>query len=266
MSKEKQQSSVTTPLTTSPSTACISDTGGNGEEDTITLFAPFESQKPARSLFYSSEQDVENNDSRAGHAKSREAEFQASESQATPGSAAVIFRRLKAAVSGGGSSSSLSPSVSVPNKPSPLARISDPPQNQGGKETNRNSNQSLTSDRYQKGQRSSVSPTPSAGSVSSSNVEPATTGDPKMFRNPKSSVNVEHSLEPRISLTSYSDPHVRAARQQPFMGGVAGGGVARPQAQAVNKSEMLKRFGSIADNQVQVSSDCGVGDICKVDH
>ena len=270
MSKERQQSSIPVPFTastTASSFATLSDTGGAGEDDKITLFAPFEAQKPPRALFYNSDEEEaqksENRGSTAGTG-SGEIEFQGSESQA-PGSATVIFRKLRAAVSGGstgpssGNSSSLSASVSVSNKPSPLVQSLNFRPNQGSRGASRNAHPlGNSSIHFQKGQRSSASPTPSAGStgVSSNNTDPSTATAGGMARNTK--VNVEQSVEPRISLTSYSDPRGHIVRQSSSGGGgvvmgMAGGvGVVRPQAQAVNKSEMLKRFGSIADNQVQV--------------
>ena len=72
--------------------------------------------------------------------------------------------------------------------------------------------------------------------------------NPKMSRNPKGSVNAELSDEPGMSLPSHSDLHGHTVSQPSSGGGsvaVSGAGiedVARPQAPAVNKSEMLQRL------------------------
>lgn len=281
MSKEKQQSNIAAPTSsttsstprvstasTTSSFAIISGTGGAEEDDKITLFAPFEAQKPPRSLFHESESEVFQGSENQGSARSKELEFQSSESQ-PPGNAKVIFRKLKAAVSGSTSTSGnssfsyLSASVSFPSKSSPLTQSSN--SYQGRAPPTQPPAAAGSGVRFQKGQRSSVSPTPSSESsgISSSSTDPSmvTTTiveDPKMSRNPKPTVNVEQSVEPRISLTSYSDPPRHKVRPGGGGGGVVGvagggGSGARSQTPAVNKSEMLKRFGSIADNQVQVS-------------
>lgn len=214
----------------------------SNSEDTITLFAPFEAQKPSRSLFQrSSEYEGDSNGSGVD-ARSREIVFDASDAQSS-GNARVLFRKLKAAVSGSSSSSQATASSSSSvtssaqfNKPqnAELKFSLKPP----------------TSERSSlRGHRSKVSPTSSVVSVSSATgVEQGGVPGHIVATTMEWSINEE----PKISLTSYSDAHSHAVKQPT---GVlhTGGGTARPQAQAVNKTEMLKRFGSIADNQVQVS-------------
>jgi hypothetical protein len=216
------------------------DPAGEGTPETITLFAPFEAQKPSRSLFQRSPEL----ESKSSSNKDREIEFQTSEAQAS-GNAKVLFRKLKAAASW----SSLSPSIQFEgssNQYSGGGRV-------GVEQHTYDGDGSLRS------HRSKVSPTPSSGSVASF------VGSGGEHRQ-----KMDHSMNetPEISLTSYSDARSRAiGKQLPSVGGVARlqtqpGGVARPQTQpggvprpqtpAVNKTEMLKRFGSIADNQVQV--------------
>lgn len=203
-------------------------------EETITLFAPFEAQKPSRSLFQrSSELESESGSSRV-ETNSREIVFQDPESQAG-GNAKVLFRKLKAAVSGS-SINSLSPVTSSISS-SQFVGNSNPPQSVGFKLHTSDSNGSLRS------HRSKVSPTPSAVS-----------GVEQSAAVPRHIMKQNVNEEPTISLTSYSDAHNRVVGKLPATSSSHSGGcVARPQAQTVNKTEMLKRFGSIADSQVEVS-------------
>lgn len=196
---------------------------GVGEEaeqrEEITLFAPFGAQKPTRSLFQrSSDYESEFSDSKSD-SKSREIEFQSSETQ-TAGNAKVLFRKLKAVVSGTSTSSlSMSSAQETPSV-----------------------------DNSARGYWSKASPTPSVGS--SINTATGTADQASLYLEPSVTLSVEQGLsdEPKISLTSYSDAHSHRVKRTAH----PGGGVARPQSQAVNKTEMLKRFGNIADNTVQV--------------
>lgn len=205
-------------------------------EETITSFAPFEAQKPSRSLFQRSSEIEGDSNSSGVDTRSKEIVFHASDAQST-GNARVLFRKLIAAVSG--SSSSSQPNVSSSSSGgSSYAK----PESAEGKATLKPPS-SLT------GHRSKVSPTSSVVSVSSAvSVEQGGMPGHIVATNMEQSVNEE----PKISLTSYSDAHGRAVKQPAALH--TGGGTVRPQAQAVNKTEMLKRFGSIADNQVQVSA------------
>lgn len=205
-------------------------------DETITLFAPFEAQKPTRSLFQRSSEH-EGDSSSSGVDMSKEIIFDGSDAQ-TSGNARVLFRKLKAAVSGSSNSSQASGSSSSGSSTAPFQSV-------GG----HSSLKPPTSDASSlRSHRSKVSPTSSVVSFSSAvSVEQGSI--PRHI----AAANMEQSVteDPKISLTSYSDAHSRRIAKNPSALNT-GGGVARPQAQAVNKTEMLKRFGSIADNQVQV--------------
>ena len=223
--------------------AATSDPSGSAEETTtITLFAPFEAQKPSRSVFQRSCEPERESSAGKVEAKGRELEIQNPEAQAK-----VLFRKLKAAVSGSSNPSSNVSSFTDSSNPSSVQIIvgSSSPQSVG---PSRNSSDQGDSHGSLRGHRSRVSPTPSAVSVASF------VGGAEQAAPPR--ITMEQSIDPKISLTSYSDAHSRLIARQP-PSSHPGGGVAKPQAQAVNKTEMLKRFGSIADNQVQV----GVGKI-----
>ena len=213
------------------------------EEDKITLFAPFEvnkshtaSSRALAVLHRSSEADSEL------WTNSREIEFRESETQYA-GNARVLFRKLKAAVSSsGGSSSSYSP-ISTPS-PSQLSNarhrikrrcnlevsVNIPPPEGLGERGH------LHYGRF--------SPT---SSISSSNMASSSGGRDISGEG----ITVERSVreDQKISLTSYSDAHQRMVDKGSRRGGKeeegGGGG-------AVNKTEMLKRFGNIADSKVQV--------------
>lgn len=227
------------PPLTLPAASTAQDDTSASDEEKITLFAPFEALKSSRSLFQRSEErDSEYNSSRS-EARSREIEFQESATGQSSGSAVVLFRKLKAVVSGSSSSSTSSTS-------SPAQLNSRPPTLVAN-----TSNHPPSDNRcLQSGQRAKYSPTPSARSASSGVEHGGVSAEPSVT----ASVEQNLSEEPRISLTSYSDPHSHMTKKSAHPGGgaVGGGGVVRPQAQAVNKTEMLKRFGSIADNKVQV--------------
>lgn len=222
-----------------PAPASGTDTGEEEDnKEEITLFAPFGAQKPTRSVFQrSSEYESEFSDSKSD-SKSREIEFQNSETQSI-GNAKVLFRKLKAVVSGSSASSlSMSTSTPDPNGSKP------PSMGVGGNYNHTPSASSL--DNGARGSR--VSPTPSVGN---SVMARGGVDQVSVHTEPTVTQSVEQGLseEPRISLTSYSDAHSHMIKKTAH----PGGGVARPQSQAVNKTEMLKRFGNIADNtSVQV--------------
>lgn len=292
------------------------------EEEKITLFAPFEALKPSKSRFQRSmELDLESTTSGSPDMK-KEIEFQSSEAQT--GNAKVFFRKIKAAVSGSGSSTN---SLSSDRTPSPVAPVTSSLLGAEGE-------MSFYPQLEGTSLKARHLPRPTPRSSVASGSYKAAGGEPV------SSVQ-SASEDPQISLTSYSDAHSRSTRpagggvarpgahagevgrSQPRPGGgvarppaqtsrpgegvarkpgggvakppgggvtrpqasskppggcvarpqapaggcvtkpqgggmarpqaPAGGGVARPQSQAVNKTEMLKRFGSIADNQVQVN-------------
>lgn len=231
----------------SPDAATTSDPGA--EETTITLFAPFEAQKPSRSVFQRSSQIESESSARRVEVQSKEIEFQNSEAQGS-GNAKVLFRKLKAAVSGTPSSDASSSTSSSNSSSVQIIIGSSSPKGIG---TTRNSSDSGSL----RGHRSKGSPTPSTVNAASF------VGGTGQAASSRSIMEQSVGEDPKISLTSYSDAHNRLIAKQPATSH-PGGGVARPQAQAVNKSEMLKRFGSIADNKVQVS----VGETTRlvVDH
>lgn len=244
--------------------ATAEDSGAEQEqEEEITHFAPFGAQKPTRSAFLrSSEYESEFSESKSD---SKEIEFQESEAQSVTSGAKVLFRKLKAAVSGSSASvssssqevtgsnlsSNNSPGLATtqPQRGSSHAPLSEPVS--GGARGGGGSGH----------MRSGASPTPSFGNSMASGTGVSAvdqlTSDPGGLT--MSTAEQALSEETKISLTSYSDAHkirktpgAGASGGNPSGGGVAGG-MARPQAQAVNKTEMLKRFGSIADNKgVQV--------------
>ncbi len=191
-------------------------------DESITNFAPFESLKPARSRFQRSAECVDDSGSFRVDPQSREIEFHSSESQSS-GNPKVLFRKIKAAVSGSNISSSYS--AQYPSDNSKPLSLGGPTTSLGG-------------------QRSTADHAPSSASIKSAPTS-IKHSEPSMAASIEQTVREFDS--PKISLTSYSDPH----HMPPRVGGAAGG-VARPQAQAVNKTEMLKRFGSIAESQVQV--------------
>lgn len=218
------------------------------EEEQITLFAPFEANKPhsassrALALFQgSSEADSDLATS------SREIEFQESETQSA-GNAKVLFRKLRAAVSSsGGSTSSYSP-VSTPSPAQlSIARSQNnrtcnlevsvnihPPESLGGR-----------------GHRHHGRFSPTA-SVSSSNMASSSGGRGISGEGGIAVPSVRE--EQKISLTSYSDAHQRMVEEGSRRGGEEKGGGGGGGG-AVNKTEMLKRFGNIADSKVQVNLD-----------
>ena len=235
-----------------PPPTCPSSTGGAAEdtaeaekEEEITLFAPFGAQKPSKSVFqHSSEYEGEFSD---GRSDSREIEFQSSETPSVGNAPKVLFRKLKAAVSGSSLSSlSMSTSVQEPSSVTLKPPVNKPP----GSSNRAGPNSSKAPSADTRAYRSRNSPTPSLGSSVAISVEQGgISGDPHMR-------TVEQALseEPKISLTSYSDAHGHVLRKTGHPSAGGGGGVVRQQSQAVNKSEMLKRFGTIADNKgVQVS-------------
>lgn len=212
------------------------------EDTTITLFAPFEVQKPSRSLFQRSADRESDFSSSKSESRSREIEFQNSEAPSS-GNPKVIFRKLKAAVS--------SSSATTSKRPQELSVTVQPPAAAAA---------AVAETSVSSSQRSKISPTPSTGS---SNPASSSSSIGQGRNSGEASVvgSVERALseETKISLTSYSDAHRRTVKHPlPPPGGPGGvarpqlQGVARPQLQAVNKTEMLKRFGSIADNKVQV--------------
>ena len=213
------------------------------EEEQITLFAPFEAHKEHPKKFQkSSETDSD--------VASKEIEFQSSNSQSA-GNAKVLFRKLKAVMSSGASSASSYSPVSTPspaqqtvakrsgtsnpgNRPSGLKVHVNifPPENSGKERSKYEGHSSKFAGNTQGG----------AGQMASSR-----TSDGRIH------ATIAPSDDPRISLTSYSDAHhhrtVRENGDGRHEGGGAGGGAG---GVAVNKSEMLKRFGTIADSKVQV--------------
>lgn len=219
------------------------------EDTTITLFAPFEVQKPSRSLFQRSADRESDFSSSKSESRSREIEFQNSEAPSS-GNPKVIFRKLKAAVS--------SSSGTTSKRPQELSVTVQPPAAAAA---------AVAETSVSSSQRSKISPTPSTGSSnpasSSSNPASSSSSIRQGYNSGEANVvgSVERALseETKISLTSYSDAHRRTVKHPLLPPGGPGGvarpqsqGEARPQLQAVNKTEMLKRFGSIADNKVQV--------------
>lgn len=218
------------------------------EEEQITLFAPFEANKASgRALSRFQRSSEVESDQRVS---SKEIEFQDSESQSA-GNAKVLFRKLKAVVSSGGVSSSSYSPTSTPS-PAQLAIAKNksnrqptlkvhvnvfPPEGSEGKGSHYDKHSSSVS--------SSVVVTSSGGRVVS--LEGTERGQAARE-------------DPRISLTSYSDAHHRRAgreelggtdmRDGRLEGGAAGG--RKGGGGAVNKTEMLKRFGNIANSKVQV--------------
>ena len=183
------------------------------DEVQITLFAPFEANKSSRAPFLrSSENDSDESRTSVSSNRSREIEFQNSESRSA---GKVLFRKIKSAVSG--SSSASSNTFSGPS-PAQTSVMNKPPNVKG--------------------------PAMSSSNNAALSNQATNFGDGL-------AVVMESTLDedPRISLTSYSDAHSRMVAKQ--QGRDSGG--SRVQSQAVNKTEMLKRFGSIAENKVQVS-------------
>lgn len=205
------------------------DMGHNNDQEEITHFAPFETQKGSRSLFHKSSELESQCIVSESDSSSKEIEFQQSLSGQFSGNAVVLFRKLKAAVGGGGG-------VTTPFNTSPV----EFPANRHTLDDSGSSG--LTHSDYSAARSvSAVSSTLEHGRV-----------DAELAMS--SAVRENSSEEPRISLTSYSDAHrakKAAASHQEVSGPI------RTQVQAVNKTEMLKRFGSIADNKAQVSNGMG---------
>ena len=209
----------------------------------ITLFAPFEANRANTKTLALLQGSSGAEDSDQG-VSSREIEFQDSATHTT-GNAKVLFRKLIAAVStSGGSTSSYSP-VSTPS-PAQLSST----RNRVTRPYNLEVSTSVPPPERGHGRRQyhheRFSPN---SSISSSNMASSSGGGHGASEEDAQPCIKE---ERKISLPSYSDTHQRMMGEGPRKGGgeerVTGGG----GGGAVNKTEMLKRFGNIADSNVQV--------------
>jgi len=207
------------------------------EEEQITLFAPFEPHRGSGKRFQRS-YELETSDP-----SSKEIEFRSSQSQ-TGGNATVIFKKLKAAMGSGASSTS---SYSPTSTPSPAQFRAASSKNNRSGALNVQVNVLPPEERGSKGRfqyEGQNSSSVSSNAVSSNGGRPTSEGG----------TGKSHMVsdDPRISITSYTDAHRRAGYEAPTRrGGDRGSG--RPDGGgAVNKTEMLKRFGNIANSKVQV--------------
>ncbi len=218
--------SIDNPFASGQTTTSTLEGEGPGEgEPTITSFAAFDAAKPARALF-GRPVGAESETVGLEGSGSKEIEFRGSETQSS-GTAKVFFRKIKSAVSGSTTATtqrSISPGYSE-----------------------------SSSYQSQKSYPRDNSPAPSSSSTGGGSGQGLHQGG---------GVTMEILDDPKISITSYSDAHSRLpgrhqprphpVQAQPQQQGMASAS-RPPSSQAVNKSEMLKRFGNIADNKVQVS-------------
>ena len=240
-------------------TTASSDYNTAPSEEEITLFAPFEPHKASGKRFQRSS-ELETSDP-----SSKEIELPSSQSQ-TGGNATVIFKKLfRAGVSSGTSSTSSYSPASTPS-PAQQSAASNRSSRPGGRLGTSNVRVNVLppedKGRFQYERRNS-------SSVSSSNAVSSSGG--RLTSEGGTGKSQLVSDDPRISLTSYSDAHRRAGKEEPRVdrrsgrsnGGGGSGRVGRGAVNggggsgivgggAVNKTEMLKRFGTIANSKVQV--------------
>ena len=184
----------------------------------ITLFAPFESGKNSKNVSPRSSEFQKDKGGGKSSTNNLEVEFRESQNQ----SPKVFFRKIKLAVSGSTTSTSSHSSSHAPG----------PPKLGGG----------MTSQAFKSDYSSGVK----VGSIPSINMS---SSERKHSSSGHVSVNAnrDNGNFPQISLTSYSDAHSRLAKKKSSQLG------AGQQSQGVNKTEMLKRFGRIAESRTQVT-------------
>lgn len=267
------------------------------EEEGITHFAPFEphkSFKPSPFLKSSSELLADQEDAVSSRSNEPKVEFQHSEPLLS-GNPRVIFRKLKSAVSSSSTTSSVNSSTATPEQEEVQGSSSsasassssavppppDRPQDLQGRGTRAEGESYVEVEMAVdvlagNGSAAALSSQNSSDLNKMAGSGPYSSAGGEVIRGVR--INIEPSIgdDPMISLVSYSDAHTHLLRQQQHQRQLQqqqlsqhGGGVATRTSAMVpasllqgHKTEMLKRFGSIADNKAQVNLSCIALAVC----